>query len=282
MEILRDVADFLGQADGIPLHRRQGLHDAGDLRGTPQPALQTGDHDRQTGNPLADVIVQIAGNPAALGFLRRNQPAEQVGHLPVTGFERRLVLTHHRRHPAASGPLHQQAGDERGLEGYERQGDGDVPLVAIPERHFAKHDDRPFGHGRFADAPAPELPPIEQGEIRIDGGDRDAVGLLAGEDAQRHRRASLGDDLVGVEASPDNAVIHPRAVPGVDRRVRQWSDPVRAIGRAEAGAGAVFGKGQEVDDRVGWQVRNRLLQIDERQAREIGDRYSPRERCNCS
>ena len=51
-------------------------------------------------------------------------------------------------------------------------------------------------------------------------------------------------------------------------------DPVHSVGRADAGAGAVFGHRHVVDDRVRREAGHRSLQIGERQTSEMGDRDS--------
>ena len=83
MQVVGDVPDFLGQGDGVPLHRRQREQDVGLLRLVEELALEAADHDRQAGDPLADIVMEIPGDARALGFLRRNQPPEQIRNLPV-------------------------------------------------------------------------------------------------------------------------------------------------------------------------------------------------------
>ena len=59
-----------------------------------EPALEAADHDGQSGDPLADIVMEIPSDPRALGFLRRNQPPEQIGNLLVARLQHRLVLAH--------------------------------------------------------------------------------------------------------------------------------------------------------------------------------------------
>ena len=57
-----------------------------------EPAFETAERDRQSGELLAEVVVQIARDAGALDFLGRDQPSGQILDLPVARLEHGLVL----------------------------------------------------------------------------------------------------------------------------------------------------------------------------------------------
>ena len=58
------------------------------------PALEAAERDRQAGELLAQVVVQVARDPRPLDFLGRDQPSGQILNLLMAGLQDRLVLAH--------------------------------------------------------------------------------------------------------------------------------------------------------------------------------------------
>ena len=92
MQVVRDVPDLLRQRRGVALDGAERGDDGLVVDASEQLALEAAHRYGQGGNPLADVIMQIARDARALGFLRGDQPAEQLGDLAVAG----LVFTGER------------------------------------------------------------------------------------------------------------------------------------------------------------------------------------------
>ena len=147
MQLVGQVTDPVGQLARVLLHQRQHLHGVAVGGRGLEAGLEAGDHDRQGRDPLAHIVMEIAGDAAALGFLRRDQPAEEIGDLAVAGLERRVVVEQRRLDAPPPGALDQQSGDERGLQQHQHQRRRDVGLVPIPQGRVAKHD---RGAGRHA------------------------------------------------------------------------------------------------------------------------------------
>ncbi len=84
-----------------------------------QPALDAAEGDRQRCKLLVDVVVQIAGDARAFCFLRRYQPPGEACDFVVGS-----TLT---------PPLYQQSGDQRGLQGANRERARNGPPVFFPQ-----------------------------------------------------------------------------------------------------------------------------------------------------
>jgi hypothetical protein len=75
MQIMGELSDFIGERQHALLDGRERRHHVRLIRLTAKRARDAADHDRQDGDPLTHIIMKIARNPGALGFLRRNQSA---------------------------------------------------------------------------------------------------------------------------------------------------------------------------------------------------------------
>ena len=87
---------------------------------------------------LADVVVQLARNPRALGFLRVQQPRAEVADPLVAVRSSAWLPTHLRLGLSPSRPLNEQPGDQRRLR--------DTIAQRAP-RMYARSDPRPTAPG---------------------------------------------------------------------------------------------------------------------------------------
>ena len=91
MEIVRELANVAGELERLLLKRREFLSQLLTDVVPAQPLLETAEGDRDTGQLLADVVVQVPRNPRPFDLLRPDQPARQILNLLTTRFERSLA-----------------------------------------------------------------------------------------------------------------------------------------------------------------------------------------------
>ena len=82
MQVVREVADALRQRAGALVKRAQVRLQIVAHSEVVHAALESAEGDRQPGQLLADVVVQVARDTRPLGILGLDQPAGQVPDLP--------------------------------------------------------------------------------------------------------------------------------------------------------------------------------------------------------
>ena len=91
-------------------------------------------HDAETGNLLADVVVQVAGDPRPLGLLLVNQAAGEVTVLLGNQALAALAVAQRLFGAASTGALGHHGGNQPALEQQQRHGRDDVGAVPGPTR----------------------------------------------------------------------------------------------------------------------------------------------------
>jgi hypothetical protein len=133
----------------------------------------------QHGHLLTDVVVQVSSNPRTLVILRMQQPPAQIADSVVAPPQLVLFLQQPLFRLLPSRSLNQQPGDERHLNEQQQNRAHDVKAVPIPDRRLPEPDAHVSGDSRVADAPTPQLPPVDLPHVQIRRNHRDAFGLLA-------------------------------------------------------------------------------------------------------
>jgi hypothetical protein len=132
-------------------------------------ALDAAQHDRQSGDLLTQVIVQVACEARTLEFLRVDQPADEVLVLFRDHPVARLALAQGGFDPAPPDALHDQARDEGRLKQHDAHRRNDVVLVLLPYAGLPEPDGAAGGHARFVDAPVLQGPPVKHRHRRTHG-----------------------------------------------------------------------------------------------------------------
>src|SRR5439155_11141689 len=134
---------------------------------------------------LADVVVQLARDTRALGFLGRDEPCAEIVNALVAGAQLFFASPDLPLGLSPPRPLNEHTGDQRGLREEERRHDEDVELVALPGAGLTKPDEGAWGNARFADVPSLKLAPVELIGIEIPRRHGDAVSPLAAQHPDR-------------------------------------------------------------------------------------------------
>jgi hypothetical protein len=230
--------------------------------------LQIG-HDE--GDLLADVVVQLPGDPRALVLLRQDQAAAQIRNLLVARAQLGLAGDQPLFRAATPRPLDEQRSDERRLRHEQGDGAGDVAPIAIPDRRLLEEDLGSRRHTRLADPPAPELPPVDLRGVQINGRIRDGVRVLAAQHAQRHRADGVDLRRLAAKAAANNAMVHRGVDPAVGRGAGDAGDSIQIGERLEVLALPVPIHDQVVDDRAFGQRGETRLKRLARKAGQIGE-----------
>ena len=147
---------------------------------------------------VADLVLQTASPElqprlveevaALVGARAPHHHGSGVGHHP----EAFLALTQRALGTPPVSPLDQQPGDQRRLQQQHGKRAENVATVLLEDARFAKPELHAWGDASFADVPPTELAPIERIDVR-NGGERDVLGPLAAEDAQRELDRLFGN-----------------------------------------------------------------------------------------
>src|SRR4029079_6213239 len=111
MQLVREMAQVRGELCALPLEIRQGL--PGLVGGLGNLSPNTAQANRERSDPLADVVMEIAGDPGAFIFPRGYQAPRKVTHFIVTSSRLFLAEPQCRLRPASSAPLHEQGAGDR-------------------------------------------------------------------------------------------------------------------------------------------------------------------------
>ena len=123
-------------------------------------------------------------------------------------------------------------------------------LVAVPDRGFAKPDDRSGRNPGFIDAPSPKLARVDLARVQLEGGGVDAVGFFSVEHTEGELTGAVDRLRLAVKIATHDAVIHGRVDPAIGRGVGRGRDSVDVFQRVVLVPGAVLGDQQVVDNRV--------------------------------
>ena len=151
-------------------------------------------------------------------------------------------------------------------------------LVAVPDRGFAKSDDRSGWNAGFIDAPPPQLAPVDLARVQIDGRGVDAVGLFSTEHTEGELAGAANRLRLAVKIATHDAVTHCRVDPAIGRGVGRGRDSVDVFQRVVLVPRAVLGDEQVVDNGVFRQPRQPPLELGGRKARQVVDGQSRFER----
>ncbi len=95
VQVVREAAKVLSEPDGPLLKIRHVPADVVTRRAGREAALEAAQRDRQSGDLLAEIVVQVARDAGALAFLGFNQPSGQLLNLLVAAAQHRPALRHH-------------------------------------------------------------------------------------------------------------------------------------------------------------------------------------------
>src|SRR6188472_2543410 len=109
--------------------------------------------DRQYGQLLADVVVQLPGDAGTLLLLRLQQPPAEVADAVVTRLQRRLAPTQLLFGLSPSRSLNGQPSDQRSLRQEGRHGADNIESVTLPHRGLSILDSRFGRETRRVDPP---------------------------------------------------------------------------------------------------------------------------------
>src|SRR6188768_4375765 len=137
MQTVRQVVHVLGDASS-QIQRFSRLELGLLLAGSAQQL----EIDRQDRELLADVIVQLARDAGAFGFLCAQQARPEVADASVTHLQVRLTSAQRVLGAAAACALNQQSCDQQRLNHENREGTDDVVPEAMPDPWLAKPDAR--------------------------------------------------------------------------------------------------------------------------------------------
>src|SRR6185436_9133600 len=104
-------------------------------------AAQQLEFNREHQHPLADVVMQLAGDPGSFRFLRSQQTSSQGTVTVVASSQLALIRAQFRFRSLASSPLNQEAGNQYRLRHEKGEAAKEVIAVPIPQRRVSKSDD---------------------------------------------------------------------------------------------------------------------------------------------
>ena len=120
MEVVRQAADALERVACLAIELGDALLHFRILEGA-GGVLQAADADRHRGQPLADVVVQIAGDLGARRFLRVDQAARHLPNALVARAQRRFPRPDRVVGPAQPCARLQQPGDQQQLGDHDHE-----------------------------------------------------------------------------------------------------------------------------------------------------------------
>ena len=161
MQLVRQITNGLGEGRRVLLQGDQCLPRLALAVGGGNGPFHVAQHDRQSGELLTQVVVQVTRDAGALQFLRVDQPAGKVLVLFRNHPVARLALAQGGFDPAPPDALHHEAGDEGRLKQDDASRGNDVVLVLRPYACLPVPDSAARGHVRFVDAPVLQGPPIK-------------------------------------------------------------------------------------------------------------------------
>src|SRR5215471_10356442 len=219
-ETLRAVARALDDAVGLPpVHWTLAAQDV--------------EIEREQRELLAHVVVKLAGDACALGFLRDEQPSAEVAYSFVTRPQFAGTLPREPFRSAASSLLYEQTRDERGLDDERRHRREDVEPVAVPESGLAEKDLRSRRNTRFADVPAAKLPRVHLVYVQIHGRDGNGVGLFTVQYPQAQLSNYLCLRPLPLETPANDAMIQRGIDPRIHWRIRDRRESIQVVDRSQ-------------------------------------------------
>ena len=171
--------------------------------------------------------------------------------------------------PSAARPLCEQRNDQPRLEGEDPNGTDDVPVVQIPEARLPEADITARRQARRADAPTPQLTPVEHGHVRADARHGDLLGSFASQNAQGKVGRVLALHLEAQHVTTNDPAAHEGVCEAVDGSIRGRGHELERFGWNEDLTGGITRHGEVEDDAAVGKSGHLLQEIVHRQPRQV-------------